>query len=131
MKHSDKIKWMQNYCNASGLTLTLDGECGFGRECVGVVFDGKYPDYTWYNDETYERIDPNGEVWTPQDAYHKHDCVAVLGRGKEAESQLYNWLLWFNNNGFLIETGKREVDEDDFIAALLSRGTWVRFVRQV
>lgn len=130
MKHSDKIKWMQDYCNANGVKLSLDGTCGLNRECVGVLFNERYPDYFWYNDE-YERIDSNGEVWTPKDAYHKHPCVAVLGRGEEAETQLYDWLLWFSNNGFLLETGVQEVYEGDELAQFLDIGTWIRFVRWI
>lgn len=109
MSHQAKIEWMQEWCERQGLKLELEGECGFGRECVGVAFKpngddepGHYPSYTWY-DQDWNRIDPNGNVWTPPNAYHKHDCVAVLGRGEEAESQLYDWLRWFHDNGFVFE----------------------------
>ena len=90
---------MAIYCAKNNLALTVEGECGFGRECVGVLSGDTYPDYEW-SDARYNRIDDNGEVWTPKDAYHKHPCVAVLGRGEEAEDQLYQWLKWFDDNGF-------------------------------
>ena len=44
---------------------------------------------------TYERADPNGEVWVPEDAYHKHDCLCVL------------------------------VHDDDYDAALIELDTWI------
>ena len=108
MTHTDKISWMYDWCKKNGLSLQLEGTCGFGRECVGVVVHDTYPDYHWYDDVTYKRIDNNGRVWAPHNAYHKHDCVAVLGRGEEAEAQLYEWLRWFDENNFYVsvERGK-------------------------
>ena len=93
------IQWAHKH----KVRLELEGECGFGRECVGILADnGSYPDYQWHDDD-FNRIDNNGEVWTPEDAYHKHECVAVLGRGEEAESQLYEWLKWFDDNNFTVK----------------------------
>lgn len=105
MTREEKKTWMAVWAADNGLALNLKGECGFGRECVGVVTDGVYPDYHWYNQETWDRIDNNEEVWVPEDAYHKCPCVAVLGRGEETEDQLYNWLKWFDDNNFKLETG--------------------------
>ena len=99
MTREEKFNWMAIYCAKNNLALTVEGECGFGRECVGVLSGDTYPDYEW-SDARYNRIDDNDEVWTPKDAYHKHPCVAVLGRGEEAEDQLYQWLKWFDDNGF-------------------------------
>lgn len=135
MTHAEKIKWMKQWCERNGARLELVGECGFGRECVGVVCLGVYPDYTWRdNDSTsenyYERIDPNGDVFTPADAYHKHDCVAVLGRGEYAEAQLYDWLKWFEENGFELKSG--DVPEEELIKGIpdfLVVRRWVRMVR--
>jgi hypothetical protein len=83
------------------------GECGIGRECVGIVTHGTYPDYHWgaCEETEYEDTDPNGYIWKPPHAYHKHPCVAVLGRGEEAEAELYDWLKWFDDNGFTVESG--------------------------
>jgi len=109
MTHEDKIEWMSVWAAKHGVKLELEGECGFGRECVGITTEGHFPDYEW-DDEDYERIDENGEVWTPEDAYHKHPCVAVLGRGEDAEAQLYDWLKWFDGNNFTVETGDQTMD---------------------
>lgn len=116
LAHKDKIKWMKSWCKTQKLNLSLQGECGFGRPCVGVMARDIYPDYVWH-DEKYNRIDPNGEVWVPKDAYHKHPCVAVLGWGEDAESQLYDWLRWFDSNGFsltvkeLSSAGMSDIDK--------------------
>lgn len=105
MTREEKLNWMACWTANHACTLALEGECGFGRECVGILVGESYPDYEWHDDNTYERLDNNGDVWIPPDAYHKHPCVAVLGRGEEAESQLYEWLKWFDDNGFKIESG--------------------------
>ena len=103
MTHKEKIKWMQDWCNKQKVVLELEGECGFCRECVGILTTaGCFPDYHWY-DKNYNRIDNNGNIWIPDDAYHKHECVAVLGRRTKAENQLYEWLKWFDGNGFVVE----------------------------
>jgi len=109
MTRDEKTQWMATWVATHGLKLELYGECGFGRECVGVTVGDNYPDYMW-NDDDFNRIDGNGDVWVPDDAYHKHPCVAVLGRGEQAESQLYNWLKWFDDHGFNLEIGNQPVD---------------------
>ena len=128
--HKNKIEWMAIWAAKNGLQLILKGECGFGRKCVGVSVDGHYPDYEWYDNE-YNQIDKNGDVWIPKDAYHKHPCVAVLGRGKEAESQLYDWLKWFDDNGFKLETGNLSIDNElsRELAIFMGKHRYARMVR--
>jgi hypothetical protein len=86
-----------------------EGEVGFGRECVGVLAEGKYPDYEWH-DADFERADPNGDVWVPPDvdAYHKHECIAVLGRGPRAIEQLHAWVVKLRESGAVIERRARQ-----------------------
>lgn len=128
--HEEKIQWMAVWAAKNGLQLVLEGECGFGRDCVGITVDGKYPDYEWY-DEKWDRADPNGRVWTPPDAYHKHSCVAVLGRGERAEAQLYEWLQWFDESGFKLETGDLPMDPSlGIMGVLLGKNSYARLVRQ-
>jgi len=130
MISAEKFEWMAIWCAKNEVQLKLQAECGFGRECVGIIKDGKFPDYYWHSDD-YKRIDDNGKVWTPKDAYHKHPCVAVLGRGEEAENQLYEWLQWFDKNNFKIETGKVERKEPlHFIELIMGRDRYVRMVKQ-
>lgn len=108
MKHEDKIKFMQEWCSKHNLTLILDGEVGFGRQCVGVLSEdcGAYPDYIIFDDD-YNVI-TGYEVWTPDDAYHKNPCVCVLGRGEEAESQLHDWIKWFDDNDYTCAIEKQD-----------------------
>lgn len=131
MTHYEKINWMALWCTRHGVALQLVGECGFGRECVGITTQGSFPDYEWYDEApggNFERIDENGEVWTPEDAYHKSPCVAVLGRGEGAEGQLYDWLVWFDKNGFVVETVMRPVKH--MVQALLGQHLHSRMVRK-
>lgn len=131
MEHAAKIQYLEDWCKKTGLRLELEGECGLGRPCVGVTTGTIYPDYNWYDDD-YERIDRNGDIWTPPNAYHKHPCVAVLGRGEVAESELYKWIKWFDDNGFVLETGKLTPDPrlPPVLAALLGKDEYARMVRK-
>lgn len=130
MTREQKIEWMAIWAAKNGFQLQLEGFVGFGRECVGVSAFDAYPDYHWYNEETREE-DDNGDVWTPEDAYHKHTCVAVLGRGEAAEAQLYEWLRWFDANNFKLEVVSY-VGQRTFSAAQVMNGQHrsVRLVRQ-
>lgn len=128
MTHKKKIEWMALWAAKNKLQLVIEGECGFGRECVGVATEGHYPDYEWYNEED-NRVDKNGDVWKPEDAYHKHPCVAVLGRGKEAEEQLYLWLKWFDDNNFKLETGNLPIKDNMALALLFNKHRYARMVR--
>lgn len=116
--HADKITWMQNYAGRTGVILKLDGEVGFGRTCVGIVINDTYLDYDWLDND----------VWTPDDAYHKHACVAVLGHGEDAESQLYDWLKWFDINNFVAESGSVEGVTDP-LRVMLGQHQYHRMVR--
>ena len=111
MNIKDKIEWLQQECKELGLTLSLEGECGLGRSCVGVLFvkgeDSFYPDYQVTDEDGY--IIYGAEVWTPKDAYHKHPCVAVLGHGDDSISQLYDWMKWFKDNKYFLNIVKKDL----------------------
>jgi len=131
MTHKEKLTWMAEYAMKNKAAVYLEGECGLGRECVGLSVNGEYPDYEWYDDKTYERTDPNGDVWIPEDAYHKHPCVAILGRGEKAESQLYEWLKWFNDNKFIIqELEASNINKISQVELMMGRATVKRMVKQ-
>lgn len=127
--HDEKIQWMKNWCIKNECDLNLEGECGFGRDCVGIICKQVYPDYEWYN-KGFDRIDDNGDVWTPDDAYHKHPCVAVLGHGEKSENQLYEWLKWFDEYNFILEVSN--VEDGSMVDAgfSINGGYKVRMVRQ-
>lgn len=131
MTHREKLQWMILWAHNNKVVLNLEGECGFGRECVGILADNKYPDYEWYSSD-WDRSDSNGEVWTPPDAYHKHPCVAVLGRGEAAEAQLYEWLKWFDENNFKVDLSPKEnLDQLTQIELLIGGVLNARIVKQV
>lgn len=90
-------KNIQEFANQHKLIFEDEGECGFGRECVGLIDKrGSWVDYNPCSHPNYEPIeelnDERLDDITPADAYHKHDCVAVLGRGDEAIKQLSEWV---------------------------------------
>lgn len=122
MVHEEKIQWMATWAARNNAQLKLEGECGFGRECVGILVDGNYPDFDYKDD-----------IWEPADSYHKHNCVAVLGRGEEAENQLFEWLQWFENNGFKIETGdvpKEEWERLGAIALMMGKYKYAKMIKK-
>jgi hypothetical protein len=131
MTRQEKLDWMTSWCAKHGVALELEGECEFGRECVGVLSGDVYPDYEWY-DSDWDRADGNGDVWTPHNAYHKHPCVAVLGRGEDAEDQLYQWLRWFDENNFVVEVTPAECPPCGFsgLERLLGKHENRRMVRK-
>ncbi len=130
MTREQKIEWMAVWAAKNGCALALEGEVGIGRPCVGILVDGNYPDYHWYAEKTYERCDPNGEVFAPRDAYHKHDCVAVLGRGEEAETQLFEWLTWFDDRGFKVTSNMDAEIARDPIRVMMGQHNIVRIQRK-
>ena len=130
MNHQSKLNFIEAWAKKRGVDFLREGECGIGRECVGISYQDHYVDYEWSDPVSWNRIDKNGEVWTPQNAYHKHPCLAVLGHGEEAESQLYDWLVWFDQNGFelRIETNP-EPQPVGIIAAFMYRRYITRMVK--
>lgn len=93
----DLIRWASQF----GCTVSVNGEIGFGRPCVGVLCgssyvalgpqekfpaDGHGQPEIWFATCIPEAAPPIGV-----DAYHKDDYFAVLGTGPEAEAQLVTW----------------------------------------
>lgn len=79
-----------------------EGECGFGRKCVGFRDGGKWIDHNpCKSDGNYEPIKELAcdACYAPSDvnSYHKHNCLAVLGRGlgrgDEAVIGLAKWVM--------------------------------------
>lgn len=134
MTYTAKLAWLATWCAENGLALQLDGEIGFGRECVGVL-DGdglmaSYVDYDLYSGEDYKPI-PGQENLSPRDdapdAYHKHDCLCVLGRGEYAFEQLYAWVRRIVDAGGVIE---RDVPKStpDVTAFFFGKATRTRII---
>jgi hypothetical protein len=133
MTRDEKIDWMIHWAYKNRVRLDLEGECGLGRECVGIIAEPVgYPDYEWYdvNSDDYARLDKNGEVWRPEAHYHKHPCVAVLGRGEDAESQLYDWLKWFDDNHYVVEIGSSNKKDLNIVDVVFGKHMYARMVRK-
>jgi len=90
-------KKINEFAGKFGLVFDEEGECGFGRECVGIRDDSKWVDFNPLNhSKNYEFIqefyDERFYEIKPENAYHKHDCLAVLGRGEGAIRELCDWV---------------------------------------
>lgn len=101
----EKLAYLQEVAAKWECQLELEGEVGFGRECVGIQDAGgtHYVDYLHL--EESDRLKP--PWWQPVDAYHKHPCLAVLGRDEIAVSQLYEWVRNLVAAGYTVETKLR------------------------
>jgi hypothetical protein len=80
-----------------------EGECGFGRECVGFSSGDNWIDHNPRDRTTHEPIADLAceATWAPPgvNAYHKHACLAVLGRGEAAVIQLAEWVRSMESAG--------------------------------
>lgn len=98
---------IQEFANRFKLIFEEEGECGFGRECVGLTNGNNYVDYNPTREPDYEYVDGFYDERfydiTPSDAYHKHNCIAVLGRGEDAIRQLSDWIDKLNELGAVVE----------------------------
>jgi hypothetical protein len=132
-KISEIRKELQEFANKHKIIFEDDGECGFGRPCVGFLKEG------WVNHNPRKHFDsipddwdelipdgfPNDRRLCPDykrvpDHYHKHDCLAVLIRADDWDNikakernkalrQLHNWIVDLEKEGELevelFETG--------------------------
>lgn len=115
----DEIAWLNEWARKNKCHVEFEGECGIMRECVGITTGSLYPD----TDASLDEVPP------PEDAYHKHDCLAVLGRGPKAERQLYEWVCNLDDAGYgVVITSRRATDMIDLLfhgstSAALAKGS--------
>lgn len=104
-----KLAFMIEWCERYGLTLQTKGEVGFGRPCVGILYGQTYVDFDY---ELHYSVDRGGiGLWNPPDAYHKHDCLAVLVHDDDytkALDQLYEWVVWLIEHNVGVEIQSRK-----------------------
>ena len=119
--NTEHVMYLTEWAARWGATFQPVGEVGFGRECVGILHGTSYIDYSnlW-------EVAPGTEFWTPEDAYHKHECLAVLGRGDDAIGQLYAWVKWIDEHGWTVATEGRTPAND--IDALFNGLTVTRLI---
>jgi hypothetical protein len=86
-----------NFANEHNAIATFNGEVGFGRECVGIS-NKENENYIAFNpinrtdyDFIPEYYDQRLYDIAAQDAYHKYDCLCVLGTDEDAIRQLDLW----------------------------------------
>jgi len=106
---------VQDFANKHKLVFQDHGECGFGRPCVGLLHGDSYVDYRPMRKapppDYYVRVFENDDFrYVPEDvpdAYHKHDCIAVLVHNDDYElaiRQLAAWVLYLDaNNAKVVE----------------------------
>ena len=97
MKTLDELKAnIQQFANEHKVLFEDNGECGFGRPCVGLLRDSNYiaynPTDSKTNDEIPEFSDYRFYDIAPENAYHKSDCIAVLGTDEDSIRELSEWV---------------------------------------
>ena len=101
---------IQEFANRFKLIFEDDGEVGFGRKCVGLTNGNNYVDYnpTQYPDYDYveEFYDERLFDIIPENAYHKHNCLAVLGNEESSIIQLSEWIDKLKELGAVVEKYK-------------------------
>jgi hypothetical protein len=123
---ASRIVYITEWAARYGAVLQPNGEVGFGRPCAGVLKGDHYVDT---GDVKY-----GGEWWEPEDAYHKHDCVAVLihDDGQDAAlAQLCEWVRWLDGHGYGIEeVGRQPFSDIDLLFHGVTRPRLVRLSGQ-
>lgn len=118
MTKDKMILKLSKFAEEHGIVLQMKGECGFGRPCVGFLKHDNYVDYCPTEHPNYSRIAKFYDdrlLQVPEDAYHKHDCMAVLVHDDnydEGLKQLCEWVDTYEDLGVeLVEykTGARGI----------------------
>lgn len=100
------IKKLNDFAKKYNVDFIMDGECGFGRPCTGFSANNQYIAYNpihihgtkliYLTDRKGDSLkDDRHFELKPKDAYHKHDCMAVLvynGDYDEGYRQLAEWV---------------------------------------
>ena len=95
---NELMKKLNDFAEKHGVKFEANGEVGFGRPCVGFLKNDAYIDFTPYNMDTFDPVFPNDERLVEpdgvEDAYHKHDCMAVLVHDDDYEKALNQLSVW-------------------------------------
>lgn len=87
---------------ADNRVIITEGECGFGRECVGITAGNQWVDWRVTNMQSYQYEEGYYDGFVPDTAYHKHDCVCVLGQDDAAWADLMVWLDNIIQGGWIV-----------------------------
>jgi hypothetical protein len=108
-----QIVYLTEWAARYRCSLQLNGQVGFGRDCVGILKDSHYIDTQDAKNATaYNHNSEPGSWWEPEDSYHKHDSLAVLGHGQDSLDQLYRWVKWLDENQWGVEEIYRQPSSD-------------------
>lgn len=135
MIDAEKIVFLETWAARNKCYLQQKGEVGFGRPCVGICYGSTYVDLPLYPmsaDRESSEMKDYLRQWAalppgPEDAYHKHDCLAVLVHGEEddtaaydkAMEQLHDWITVLNKDGWVVRVQDRETYNKDGVGRAL------------
>lgn len=96
MTYNEAKKICETFALKHRVIFDEEGSCGFGRDCVGFRDGGAWVDHNPHNPEDYELMEEYicEAAYPPEgtEAYHKHDCLAVLGHGESSVIALAKWV---------------------------------------
>jgi hypothetical protein len=147
--YTDEIVMLEDWLKmwaADRQAVYMRGECGFGRPCVGINAGGHWvdlgppehiegPGYSMDIPSVLPGARPPDGV---DDAYHKHDCLAVLVHAADYEAiteaeyepairQLFIWMQEIDRHHYVIKSQAR--NNDTALEAIL-HGTSVYFLAE-
>lgn len=105
MTLEEKKNYLTDFADKYDIKLEEKGECGFGRPCVGLIKNDNYIDYNPLSLKTYELLfDEDERLEAPEgvEAYHKHNCLAVLVHDDDYNAgieELYKWIKHLESQG--------------------------------
>lgn len=110
---AEEEQFLRDWAADNKVVYDPEGECGFGRECVGMRSGNHWVDLQVLDGATYLPVEGESLPWVDVcapagvDAYHKHDCLVVLGRGPEAIHGLYQWVRQLEAKNIGVEVKHR------------------------
>lgn len=100
------VERCQNFATKHKLIFEDTGTVGFDRPCVGFIRGSGYIDYNPLQYPDFSNVWPHDHRLGPpagvEDAYHKHDCLAVLVHEENygvAIDQLAAWVDHLESQG--------------------------------
>jgi hypothetical protein len=94
---NDELKdKLERFALKHKLILEEAGEVGFCRPCVGYIKGNGYVNFNPTGSVVYKPIFPDDEYYSApvKDAYHKHNCLAVLVHDDDYETALIQLGQW-------------------------------------
>lgn len=123
-----QIDWLKSWAADRKCYVEEKGEVGFGRPCVGIIHGTAYVDLgppeaieiPRQNTIYFPAVVEGAHAPAGVNAYHKHDCLAVLARpipdydGYDYDAalvELFTWVQQIDKAGLVITTTQRKVSD--------------------